>query len=321
MRLRIFAAASLAVMFIASASFAQTPGPPPPGQPGPWPPQQPGQWQQQPGQWQQQPGQWQQQPGQWQQQPGQWQQQPGQWQQPGPWGPPPPAPAPEPRTFESSIGFKLLAGGNLWTSPDNIEPGYDALGFAGSAGGFGWGAALYYEARIVQYLGLELDLGYDHSKLQRDLKYNINGVGFDVNESVTASGLRWGLLAKGIVPVEFGRVWLGLGPEFVSGSSVDGKVDVTAGDPTPQQRSDLEDSISTTGKHSTMLTMAFGLAFELVSDLEIPLELRAAKNLSQESDWKDRVETKDVLADPPKYDVTVQSSWDFRLVLGLGYCF
>ena len=316
MRPRILAAASLAAMFVASASFAQTPGPPPPGQPGPWPPpQQPGPWQQQPGPWQQQPGPWQQQPGPWQRQPGPWQ------RQPGPWGPPPPAPEPEPRPFESSFGFKLLAGGNLWTSPNNLEPGYDALGFAGSAGGFGWGAALYYEARIVQYLGLELDLGYDHSQLQRDLKYNINGVGFDVNESVTASGLRWGLLAKGIVPADFGRVWLGLGPEFVSASSVDGKVDVTAGDPTPQQRSDLEDSIDTTSKHSTMLTMAFGLVFELVSDLEIPLELRAAKNLSQESDWKDRVDTKDVLADPPKYDVTVQSSWDFRLALGLGYRF
>jgi hypothetical protein len=50
-------------------------------------------------------------------------------------------------------------------------------------------------------------------------------------------------------------------------------------------------------------------------------DLRAAKNFSQDSDWKDRVATKDVLSDPPKYDVTVQSSWDFRLATGLGYRF
>jgi len=347
MRFRLFAAAAFSATCFGSTCFAQTPPPPAPAQPGPWPqqpgqyppqpgqpPPQPGQWPQQPGQyppqpgqpqpqpgqWQQQPGQWQQQPGQWQQQPGQWQQQPGQWQQ-RPWGPPPPAPEPEPRPFESSFGFKLLAGGNLWSSPDNIDPGYDALGFAGSAGGFGWGAALYYEARIAQYLGLELDFGYDHSVLQRDLKYKINGVGFDVNERVAASGVRWGLLVKGIAPVTFGRVWLGLGPEFVSGSSVDGKVDVTSGDPTPQQRTDLENSITTTSKHSTMLTLAFGLAFELGEHLEIPLDLRAAKNLSQEGDWKDRVDTQQLYDTAPKYDVTVQSSWDFRLATGLAYRF
>jgi opacity protein-like surface antigen len=324
LRVPIFAAA----MFVASESFAQTP--PPPGQPqqSGQGQQQPGQWQQQPGQPQPQPGQWQQQPGQWQQQPGQWQQQPGQWQQQGRWqdqgywAQQPTLPPPKHKSFESSFGFKLLAGANVWSSPDNIEPpGYDALGFAGSAGGFGWGAALYYEARIARYLGLELDFGYDHSSLRRNLDYKINNVPFKVNESVTASGIRWGLLVKAIAPVTFGRIWLGLGPELVSGSSVDGSVEVTDGTPTPTQRKGLEESISTTSKSSTMLTMAFGFAFEIGDHLEIPLDFRAAKNFSQDSDWKDRVETKDVLSDPPKYDVTVQSSWDFRLATGLAYRF
>ena len=39
----------------------------------------------------------------------------------------------------------------------------------------------------------------------------INGV-LDVQEKFTHSGLRWGFLAKGIIPAPFGRMWLGLGP-------------------------------------------------------------------------------------------------------------
>ena len=319
---------------VAHPTYAQ-PAPPP----GQWQQPPPGQWQQPPpGHGQQPPpGQWQQPPpGQWQQLPpayGYGQPPPGYGQQPPPaygYGQPPPGygqqpplspTKPEPRDFESSIGLSIRLGANLWTTPDAVDPGYNALGFAGAAGGLGWGAGLYYEARIVQYLGLRLDFGYDHSVLQRDLTYNINQVGFNVNEKVTASGLRWGLLVEGIAPTTFGRVWLGIGPEFVSGSSVDGTVEITDGSPSPQLQSDLENSISTTKKSSTMLTMAFGLAIELSDSLEIPIDLRAAKNLSQDDGWRDRVETTNLLADPPKYDVTVQSSWDFRLGTGLAYRF
>lgn len=212
-------------------------------------------------------------------------------------------------------------GANLWTKPDGIQPGYDALGFAGSAGGFGYGAALYYEARIAQYLGLRLDFGYDHSKLQRNLTYAINGVAFEVDEAVTFSGLRWGVQVEGIIPVTFGRIWFGIGPEFVSGSSVDGTVEVTNGNPDDALRQGLEDSIETTHKRSTMLTMVFGFAVDLGADLEIPIDLRVARNLTQDGGWKDRVETTRLFDDPPHYDVTAQSSWDFRLGTGLAYRF
>jgi hypothetical protein len=339
MHLYIPLSAWLGLMLVASPSFGQAAfpdlpdppaapdppdpgqqpgGQPPPEQPGGQPlPQQPGQWQQQPGQWQQ-PG-WQQQP--WQQ-PGQWQQQPGPWQQPArPVAPPRAQREPETKQLEFSIGLKLLAGGNLWTEPDAVDPGYDALGFAGNGGGFGWGAALYLEARIAQYFGLELDFGYDHSTLQRDLAYSVNGVPFTVNETVSSSGVRWGLLVKGIAPVTFGRVWLGIGPERVSGSSVDGKVEITRGSPSDSLRSELESSIRAKRKYSTMLSMAFGVAIEIGDHFEIPFELRAAKNLSQDSDWKERVDTSQLFATPPRYEVTVQSSWDFRLATGLGYRF
>ncbi len=290
---------------------------------GQYPQQQYGQYpQQQYGQYpQQQYGQYpQQQYGQYpQQQYGQYPQQYGQYPQQ-------PQREPKRKPFESSLGFMLRLGGNLWTKPSNIEPAsYDAGGFAGSAGGFGMGGALYYEARIEQYFGLELDLGYDHSELHRNLDYDIQHVPFKVSESVTASGFRWGFLAKAIAPLKGARLWLGLGPEFVSGSSVSGKLEVTSGNPSEKLKTELEKSIHETSKHSTMLTMGLGVAIEIGEHVEIPIDLRAAKNLSQAGSWKDRVKGTDTLtqpkypwATPPDYTVTVQSSWDFRLGLGIG---
>jgi hypothetical protein len=223
---------------------------------------------------------------------------------------------PVPKKFESSAGLKFFAGGNVWSTPSNITPGYTGLGFAGNGGGFGWGSALYYEARFVQHLGLELDLGYDSSTLQRDVTYN--GV-VKVREKVTASGLRWGLLAKGILPTPFGRMWLGIGPEFVSGSSVSASNEVTEGRQYLTNASQVENAISANSKSSTMLTMALGLVIHIGDHLEIPVDLRAAKNLSQESDWQKRVDTTQLAAF--KYSVTAQNSWDFRLGTGLGYRF
>ncbi len=80
----------------------------------------------------------------------------------------------------------------------------------------------------------------------------------------------------------------------------------------------IEDLISAKSKSSTMLTFAFGLAIHLGENLEIPIDLRAAKNMSQDSKWSDRVKVNPATLE---YEVTAQSSWDFRLATGLGYRF
>lgn len=228
---------------------------------------------------------------------------------------PPAAPAAE-KKFESSAGLKLLAGGNLWTTPSDVPGGDDGLGFTAEGGGFGWGAAAYYEARFIKHLGLEVDLGYDASTLQRDVTYN--GV-VKVREKVTRSGLRLGLIAKGIVPAPFGRLWFGLGPEYVAAGSVDASNEITEGEQFLTNKAEVENAISAKGKSSTMLTFAFGLAIHIGENLEIPVDVRAAKNMSQDSKWEDRVEVTSLA--PPKYEVTAQNSWDFRLGTGIGYRF
>lgn len=214
--------------------------------------------------------------------------------------------AAEPKSFESSAGAKLLLGGNLWSTPDDVPNGYDGLGFAGDGGGFGWGAALYYEARIVTHLGLELDLGYDSSTLLRNV--TVNGV--DTQEKVTHSGPRITLLAKGIVPAPFGRLWAGLGPEFMIASSADATLEVDG--------NEQSGVISAEKKSSTMLAMALGMVFHVGDAIEIPVELRAAKNLTQDAAWTDRVALD---ATTNQYTVTAQNSWDFRLGVGAGYRF
>lgn len=220
--------------------------------------------------------------------------------------------APDDRPFASSAGVKLLVGGNLYDTPSNVPGGYDGLGFPGNGGGFGWGAALFYEARFVRHLGLELDLGYDSSTVLRNV--TINQV-VKIQEKFQTSGPRIGLLAKGIVPTPFGRLSLGLGPEFFLPSSAEGSFEITEG----RQFVTNPDALGVSAKkqNSTFLAFVLGFVIDVGSSLEIPIDIKAARNLSQEADWTDRVRA----TSPTSYEVTAQSSWDFRLATGLAYRF
>jgi len=222
---------------------------------------------------------------------------------------------------EGSLGAMLFLGGNFFTTPDNrrIEESTkaesDGLGFSGDAGGFGWGVGLYGEARVMEHLGLHFGVGYDQSILSRDVDFTsiITGVSSRtvvIEERMTMRGLRFPMLVKGIVPTTFGRVWAGVGPEvvvmrWVDAEIIDAPKSVTAG-------------IHTRKASSLMLLFGLGAVFNVGDTIELPIELRAARNLSQGSDWTDRVISPDNPTYNP-YTVKAQSSWDFRLGLGLGF--
>ncbi|MCA9628406.1 MAG: hypothetical protein KC766_12100 [Myxococcales bacterium] len=222
----------------------------------------------------------------------------------------PAEPREEERPFAASAGLKVLLGGSVWTAPDDVPDGYEGLGFSGVGGGFGYGAALYAEGRIATYLGLEFDLGYDHTTLRRQVTFDKV---VDGDESFVSSGIWFGFLIKGVIPTQFGRFWLGLGPRFMNPSSNEAKLDsqdipVEAG------------AVRAKGESSTMLDMALGLVIHADETVEIPIELRAAKNLSQDASWRDRVDVKelDAAGQVTSYEVKAQSSWDFRLGVGIG---
>lgn len=216
-----------------------------------------------------------------------------------------------------AAGAKGFAGGNLFSTPSDTPAGNDGLGFMGNAGGFGWGAGAYVEARFVKYVGLELDLLYDSSTLLRNVTYN-NVV--KIREKVDTKSIRIPILLKGFLPVPFGKLAVFVGPEFVRPSSASPSNEVTGGAQYLTNKEQVENGIQASTKASTMLTMGVGLALELPANLELPIELRASKNLSQDSDWASRVDAPNLPVLFP-YTVAGQNTWDFRLGVGLGYRF
>ena len=78
-------------------------------------------------------------------------------------------------------------------------------------------------------------------------------------------------------------------------------------------------AISAEEKGSVMLGFGLGLALYLGDLLELPIELRASKNLGQDDGWLERVHlATDTAGAVTGYSVVTQPSWDFRLSLGLG---
>lgn len=208
------------------------------------------------------------------------------------------------RSVEFSAGAKGFLGGGLMSGPSGA-PGED-LGFKGSAGGIGWSAEAYFEARFVKYLGLELGLGYDHQDLHRNVTYNGT---VTVTEGVVSTSVRIPLLLKLVLPTPFGRMSLGFGPEFVSALTPSASLDTPANVTVPIR-------IEAQKASSVRLALDFGMAFDLPANLEIPFGIRASKSLGQPDAWTERVT---VTTD--SYTVKAESTWDFRMSLGLGYRF
>lgn len=209
-----------------------------------------------------------------------------------------------------SGGVKLLVGADVWSAPSNPPRGLE-LGFVDIAGGFGYGAVGYYELRIVKFIGLEADLAFQHGTFQRKITYNDV---FEYKEQVNTNALRLPLLAKFNLPTTFGRFWLGVGPEFTIYQGSSAVLEQTGGPTAP-----LPLTMRTRDVKPVYGTMGLGMVIELpLIDLEIPIELRASKNLNQPSEWSDRVS-----ANVPEVSETIraESSWVFRLGAGLGYRF
>jgi len=211
---------------------------------------------------------------------------------------------------DNTAGVKLLAGADVWSTPSNVpEGGGDSIGFGGNAGGFSYGLAGYYELRVIKLIGVEADLAYQHGSFHRNITYNDV---YKYTETVTTNGWRLPILAKLNIPLALGRVWFGLGPEFTIAQSSSGKVEQTSG-PTGQSA-----SVSTRDVKPIFGTAGLGLVIEMpATGIEIPIELRVSKNLSQPDAYADRVS----LTSANSYDVRAESSWVYRLGVGLGFSF
>ncbi len=213
--------------------------------------------------------------------------------------------------IETSAGVKVMAGASMWTTPSdrpmNGGKEYEGLGFAGNAGGFSYGSGLYFEARFIKFVGLELDVIYDKSTLKRNVDFN-GGVA-KVQEKIAMTNWRFPVLVKGNLPTPFGRLVAMAGVEHVHGSSADLSTEFTKGQGT------VETDLTAEENNYWMMVGGLGVTIDLLM-LEVPLELRASKNMGQESAFQDRVDF-----GPNTVTVDAQSSWDFRLSAGVGYRF
>jgi hypothetical protein len=212
---------------------------------------------------------------------------------------------------DSTAGLKLLAGADLWSTPSGLPSGPSGPGFTGSAAGIGYGAMGYYELRIIKLIGVEADLAYQHGSFHRNVTLNQT---YQLTETVSTNDWRLPILAKLNIPLGLGRIWAGVGPEFTLGQSSSGKLEQTGGPPAI-----ILGSVTTRDVKPTFATFGLGLVIEMPGiGLEIPVEFRASKNLSQPSAWADRV-----TYDATSYseNVRAESSWVLRLGVGLGYRF
>ena len=66
--------------------------------------------------------------------------------------------------------------------------------------------------------------------------------------------------------------------------------------------------------NSTLLDFGGGLVVHAGERVEIPFQIIASKNLSQDAEWDERVTPHPDLT----YDVKTQSSWEFRMGIGVG---
>jgi hypothetical protein len=217
-----------------------------------------------------------------------------------------------------SAGLKLAAGGNNATAPTNVpDVMADGPGFVGKAAGLGYGVGMYGEIRLVEYLGLEAGFAYDKSSLGRIFASG----GAEATETISFSSLRIPLLVKGILPVGFGRLWLGVGPELIVPLSASGQTEITSGRDsiTDAKAAALENGIRAEKTGTTMLTTALGLVIDIPGIwLEIPIDLRVSKNLAQTDEWRERVVVNQAAE---TYSVKLQRSWDLRLLAGIGVQF
>lgn len=208
------------------------------------------------------------------------------------------------------VGAKGTVGGNVWTEPTtnssyiDIAMASNDLGFSRTRGGYGVGGGLWLEARFVRFVALEVDLLYEQDRVWENDDFS----GAKAKFTAVAHNLRIPVLVKGVLPLPSVRIAFGLGPEFVVPLD-------TSGEESPDWPNI---HFTAKGKTSTMLTFGFSFVFSLPFNLVLPLDLRAAKNLTQPSAYDDRVAAS-LANNVFTAEMTYQNSWDFRLLLGLGY--
>ena len=203
--------------------------------------------------------------------------------------------------IDQSVGVTASLGADVWSAPENVPAGANYLGLTGRAGGVGYGLMPYYELRVYQLFGVEADLSLACGNFNRSDRVNRDSF----RGWVSIVSWRLPILATFNMPINFGRLWLGFGPEFTLAQSSSGRQQAST--------SDYSSSLPTHDVKPIYVTGGFGIVIKDPSKrVEFPIGFRVSKNILQPSNYADRTENDSIRA---------ESSWVYRLVAGVGFAF
>lgn len=220
------------------------------------------------------------------------------------------------------LGAKGVLTGNLWSQPEKLP--FDPLismYWGDNQFGMGGGGGAFFETNILGFLALELDLIYEINSLSFNQTIN----GFEYDYTTQFGQVRLPLLVKGVLPLgPILELSLGIGPEFVFGTSAETKVDfltVPSNAMLVQQANILQTSYQAQSTDGTFFTLDLGLSIKIFR-LFFPIDLRLGINLDQPSSYQQRVAKS--YNENNVYGVnTVKAieSYHFALLAGVGYIF
>ena len=216
--------------------------------------------------------------------------------------------------WELRAGAKGSFTGNLYYEPDNALPNTEIF-WGDTQFYIGGGGGLFVELNLLKFIGLEVDVLYEANSLTFKEDYG----GFEYDYNTRYQQIRIPVLVKGVLPMGAAELSLGVGPEFVFGlgASVDFDYHTVA---TPAQKEILEAFYDAEKADDTFLDVDFGVNIK-VWRLFIPISLRVGFNLTEPSDYDDRVDLTIIGTSVTNARVRAIESFHFSLMAGVGYVF
>ncbi len=210
------------------------------------------------------------------------------------------------------IGAKGGAGGTLWTKPTS-QPAYlmsQDWAFSQRRGGWSGTGGLYVQLRLLKCLGIEVDALVEESRI-RETPWT----GSSWELTAKAVTMHVPVLVQGLLPLPGVRIGVVVGPEFVFPMSTSAQLSNAPppGVPTPYP-------FKVDSKFATFLTVGINIT-PTIGHLSIPVDLRASYNVTQSSKYDDRVAWNSPGDIAKGFTIHYQDTWDFRLLVGLGYAF
>jgi len=226
--------------------------------------------------------------------------------------------------FSFEFGLKGMGGYNYWNKPANSPldmVNQDVL-FGNERSGFGAGGGLYLQLRFFKFVGLELDVLFENDEIW---EHPLEGYDWKINAQ--RINVRLPLLVQFILPLKPIRLGLVIGPEFVLPFKTWAEQSYI---PPEFKNYDFKTSSPTT----TRLTFGINLAIRLAEGIYLPIDIRASYDVTQPRSWAERIFGnpacmdgdwakcgKDLYAPDGSIGIIQRNTWDFRLLLGIGFDF